>query len=171
MSDFVEGQGLPLLAHLLKRVSDEFVRGCDEWLPTIGITAPSRTSSTLRLLHERGPQTITEIADAIRQSHPLVITWVRQLERLHFVESRTDDADKRKRVVSLTESGRGQVALMEGADRTLERVYTGLFEEVGTDLLEPLWSIEHSLRARHFGDRLLDTSATEAGQKPLRPPR
>lgn len=154
MTDFVESQGLPLLAHLLRRVSDELVRGCEEWLPTIGIIAPTRTSSTLRLLNDRGPLTITAIASALRQSYPLVITWVRQLEKLQLVESAADDADKRKRIVSLTETGRQQVILMADADRVLSRAYQELFDEADADLLRPLWKIEHSLRSVPLAERL-----------------
>lgn len=164
----MESQGLPLLAHLLRRVSDEFVRGCEEWLPTVGIIAPTRTSSTLRLLNERGPLTITQIAEAIRQSYPLVITWVRQLEALNIVESRSDTADKRKRIVSLTETGSRQIALIAEADRMLAQAYRDLFDEARTDLLAPLWTIEHSMRDVPFADRLAKISqeATTAFDRP-----
>ena len=161
MPDFIESQGLPLLAHLLRRLSDECVRGCEQWFPTIGIIAPTRTSSTLRLLHIRGPQTITEIADAICQSYPLVITWVSQLEKLDLIESQLDSADKRKRIISLTEAGRDQVLLLQKADHVLEQAYRDLFDQAQTDLLAPLWTIEHAMREVPLADRLSRLSGAD----------
>jgi DNA-binding MarR family transcriptional regulator len=97
-----------------------------------------------------------------------VITWVRQLEELNLVESRSDAADKRKRIVSLTETGTRQVALMAEPDRMLAQAYRDLFDEARTDLLAPLWTIEHSMRDVPFADRLAKISqeATTAFDRP-----
>src|SRR5690242_12562275 len=61
-NDFIRRQGPAFLAHLLRRLSDELVRGADDWYPQVGVAAPPRTASTLLALDERGPLGVTEIS-------------------------------------------------------------------------------------------------------------
>src|SRR5580692_6042293 len=86
--DFIRSQGPAFLAHLLRRLSDELVRGADEWSPEVGVTAPPRTTSTLLVLDEHGPLGVTEISALLRQSHPLVITWIKQLQDGSLIKTR-----------------------------------------------------------------------------------
>ena len=85
MDDFIARQGPAFLAHLLRRLSDELIQGAALWYPTVGVTAPPRTISTLIALDDLGPLGVTELATLLRQSHPLVITWIRELTSLSFV--------------------------------------------------------------------------------------
>ena len=47
--DFIQRQGPAYLAHLLRRLSDELVRGADAWYPEVGVTAPCRGQQLKRL--------------------------------------------------------------------------------------------------------------------------
>ena len=140
--DFIRAQGMPFLAHLLRRVSDRMVADATEFYARAGITAPARTASTLLLLAEKGPQSITGLADTLRQSHPLVITWVRQLRKLGFVAVAADPADGRRTMVSLTAAGRKETRRMAEALEKLGRAYAALLGEAEADLFEPLWRLD-----------------------------
>jgi DNA-binding MarR family transcriptional regulator len=153
-SDFVRGEGLPFLAHLLRRISDEFVHGCEQWYPTFGLIAPPRTASTLHLLLRRGPQSVTDIAAALRQSHPLIITWVRQLKALDLIATDRDLEDRRRTIVSLTERGIAEAARMLKADKVIERAYRHLMREADAPILDALWRLEAASRDCSFLDRL-----------------
>ncbi|HEY1229701.1 MAG TPA: hypothetical protein VGF26_20520, partial [Ramlibacter sp.] len=96
MSDFIQQQGPAFLAHLLRRLADELVQGAADWYPTVGVSVPPRTISTLLALDEHGPLGVTELAALLQQSHPLVIVWIRELTRLAMVKSRDDSADRRR---------------------------------------------------------------------------
>ena len=87
MDDFIQKQGPAFLAHLLRRLSDDLVQQASDWYPTAGVTSPPRTISTLLALDEHGPLAITELAKLLKQSHPLVIVWVRELSALLFIGS------------------------------------------------------------------------------------
>ena len=106
MDDFIQRQGPAFLAHLLRRLSDELVQGASAWYPQAGVTAPPRTASTLLALDEHGPLAVMELATLLRQSHPLVIVWIKQLKALGFVETRIDGNDRRRSVLSLTRTGK-----------------------------------------------------------------
>ena len=152
--DFVRSQGAAYLAHILRRLADELVRGAGQWYPEVGVTAPPRTTSTLLALDERGPLGVTEIAALLRQSHPLVIDWCRQLNALGFIRTRPDPKDGRRSIVVLTDEGCREVERLRRALRVMEKASQGLADEGVPDLFEALWRMEGALRRHPFVDRL-----------------
>ena len=162
MDDFIKGQGHAFLAHLLRRLADDFVRDVALWYPTIGIKAPPRTHSTMLLLSLHGELGVTEIAGFLRQSHPLVLTWIRQLKDLGFVHTRHDPNDGRRSIVFLTPLGREDLLLHKKADAIAARAYDELMHEVDAPVFEALWRMEAACRRRPFLDRLQDVSLSVA---------
>lgn len=154
MSDFIQQQGPAFLAHLLRRLADDLVQGAAEWYPRMGVTAPPRTVSTLLALDEHGPLGVTELAGMLRQSHPLVIVWIRELTRLSMVKSRNDPGDRRRTLISLTAKGRNEVVSVRKALRVMERSSAELLELAGPDAWRMLWSMEHHGREMSFLQRL-----------------
>lgn len=167
--DFIRRQGPAYLAHLLRRVSDELVRGADAWYPEVGVTAPPRTTSTLLALDEQGPLGVTEISTLLRQSHPLVINWIRQLRACRFVETRIDAGDRRRTVVALTAKGRAEIRRLRKALVRMSEASQALMDEAAPELFDALWRMEQACRRAAFADRLRGTLRPGAG-KP-RPPR
>lgn len=154
MSDFIQKQGPAFLAHLLRRLADELVQGAADWYPTVGVTAPPRTISTLLALDEHGPLGVTELAGLLRQSHPLVIVWIRELTRLSMVRSKSDPKDGRRTLVSLTAKGRSELVNVRRALVIMERASAELLDLAGPDLWQMLWSMEQHGREHSFFDRL-----------------
>jgi DNA-binding MarR family transcriptional regulator len=150
MDDFVHAQGAAFLAHVLRRLADELIRGGALWYPEAGVAAPPRTTSTLLALDERGPLGVTEIASLLRQSHPLVIGWIKQLEALGFVASRPDAGDRRRSVIALTRRGRSEVQRLRGALEVMEKASQRLLDEASPGLFEALWHMESLTRRKPF---------------------
>ena len=154
MTDLIENEGLPFLAHLMKRVSDELVCGCAVFYPEFGLRFSPRAASTLRTLDRLGSASIKQIAKAIDQSHPATLDWVNQLKLLGFLETRTDAGDRRRTIASLTEAGKQQADLHRQFDEVITVAYSSLLEEAGANLLKPLWRVEKLGRAKPFEERL-----------------
>jgi MarR family transcriptional regulator, organic hydroperoxide resistance regulator len=154
MDDFIQGQGLPFFAHLLRRLSDEFGRGSAQWFAENGIAAPPQTVSTLLALDEKGPLSLTELAEILRQSHPLVITWVRLLKAPGFIASTSDPDDGRRTLLSLTPAGRDEVARLRPMLTVVARAYSRLIKESEAELFDGLWRVEEACRREPFADRL-----------------
>lgn len=163
--DFIRRQGPAYLAHLLRRLSDELVRGADAWYPEVGVTAPPRTTSTLLALDEHGPLGITEISRLLRQSHPLVINWVRQLRKHGFVGTRSDSGDRRRTVVALTARGAAEIRKLRKALVRMGETSQELLDEAGPGLFDALWRMEQACRHEPFADRLRQPSMHAAGAK------
>lgn len=160
-ADFIRRQGLPYLAHLLRRLSDEFVRGFEGWNDEAGLCSHPRTRSTLLSLSEFGELGVTEIAGMIRQSHPLVITWIRQLKELGLISSEACAENRRITLIRLTDAGKREVEQMRKTDQLVTRAYLQLLKDadVPDDLFEALWRIEATCRDRSMQERLSRASS------------
>jgi DNA-binding MarR family transcriptional regulator len=154
MTDFIQQQGPAFLAHLLRRLADELVQGAADWYPTVGVTAPPRTISTLLALDQYGSLGVTELAALLRQSHPLVITWIKDLTQLSLVKSSGDPADRRRTLVSLTRKGRNELVRIREALAVMEQASTELLRLAGADALAMLWTMERNCQELSFLQRL-----------------
>ncbi len=154
MDNFIAQLGLPFLAHMLRRMSDILVAGAGKWESEIGIRAQPRTASTLQLLARNGRQSVTDIAARLRQSHPLVITWIRHLETGGFVRTSPDPSDGRRTFVSLTAEGRREAERMRRASDVIGCVYRELLNEVGVELFDALVALEAACERRSVLERL-----------------
>jgi DNA-binding MarR family transcriptional regulator len=153
-TDFIQQQGPAFLAHLLRRLADELIQAAAEWYPTVGVTAPPRTISTLLALDEHGELGVTELADLLRQTHPLVIVWIKELTRLSLVTSKSDRADKRRTVISLTAKGRKELVSVRKALVTMEQASAQLLGLAGKNAWQELWEMERGCREQSFLQRL-----------------
>ena len=143
--DFIRDLGEPFIAHLLRRISDRLVQDAGKYEAEIGIRAPPRTASTLLLLKARGPQSVTAIADALRQSHPLIINWVGELQRLGLVRRSADPSDARRSLVELTTDGGAEAERMASASIQIGEAYRKLLAEADAPIHEPLWRVHDLL--------------------------
>lgn len=152
--DYVAGLGPAFTAHRLRRMSDAFVDACGQWLARQGLSAPPRSISTLRLLLQSEPLSVTEIATRIRLSHPFIVRTLGELERLDLVVLGRDAKDKRKRMVRLTEKGRSEAQAFVATAAPLAAAYASLFEDAGVDLAAALDAVEQAHRRRSLAERL-----------------
>ena len=159
--DFIARQGPAFLAHLLRRLSDELVQGAALWYPTMGVTAPPRTLSTLIALDDLGPLGVTELARLLRQTHPLVITWIRELTSLSFVTTGSDQKDGRRSLIALTAKGRAEVRRVRAALVGMEQASIRLLEQSGDGVLAALWRMESACRDTPFADLLRQSRGQE----------
>lgn len=173
MSPFVLSLGRAFAGTALRRLAEQFQSGATEWFIERGIVAPLRTGGALLLLQERGPQGVVEIATQLRQSHPTIISWIKELERLGLIRSRPSELDGRRTVISLTKAGEVQAELIRAAQNVLASAYVSLCAEAGVDIFDGLLRMEDLCRRRPMIERLreqaeefdleLSSSASQAG--------
>lgn len=154
MADFIHEQGLIFFPHVLRRLANRFVHACDAVFPAYGIVVPPRAVSTVHLIFSRGPQGVTDIAAVIRQSHPLVISWLKQLRDQGLVEMDKDPRDRRRTVVTLTEEGGRQAQLLLDVRPAFEAAYRRLMSEADAEVFDAAWRLEAALVKQSFEDRI-----------------
>ena len=152
--DYVTTLGLPFLAHRLRRLSELFVDGYAAWLPSVGVTAPPRALSTLLMLDERGPAGVTDIARALRLSHPLMIKMVAQLQGRGLVVQAEDPDDGRRRLTRLTDEGRAEVGRIREAVDAIALALQEIGTEIDADLLAAVAAAENAARRESLPERL-----------------
>jgi DNA-binding MarR family transcriptional regulator len=94
-----------------------------------------------------------EIAHRLRLSHPLIIRLTTALAEAGYVRLNADPEDGRRKVVSITRSGRREVEKILEINRIIEAALQRLFEESGVDLLAALEGFERAIRARSLENR------------------
>lgn len=152
--DFVRSLGLPFLAHLLRRLSDRMVAVAGAFEGELGVRAPPRTASTMLLLHMSGPQSVTAIAERLRQSHPLVINWIEQLRALGLVAKSSDPRDRRRTLVALTAAGKAEAEHMAALSSVIGKAYETVLAEAELDLLDGLWRLYDLIERGRLADAL-----------------
>ena len=153
-TDFVTELGRAFLAHRLRRLAETFLEGYGRWLPTMGITAPARSLSTLLLLESDGPLGVTALAARLRLSHPLLIKLTGSLDAQGFTRTAPDPSDARRRLIALTDAGRAEAERVRRAVDILDRAYGELMDEIGIDLMEGCARAEQACLAMSFDERL-----------------
>ena len=152
--DYITALGRPFVAHRLRRLSELLVDGYAAWLPRFGVTAPARSLSTLILLSRDGPQGVTELADKLQFSHPLLIKMAARLEELGLVDISRDPQDGRRRPIRLTPTGEAEAQRILDAVHVLDRAYEELFQEVNADMLAIVSAMETACNREDFSARL-----------------
>lgn len=160
MDDFVKTLGVAFLPHVLRRVSDEIVSGEEDWNIASGFVIPPRACSTLMLLHKEGPKGVTEVANALCQSHQLVMVWIKQLSELGLVSSSNDPDDARRRIICLTKKGAAQIHLLNDILRADEQAMASLMDEADAHIWEALWRLHEALRRKPYAERLSEQMTT-----------
>jgi DNA-binding MarR family transcriptional regulator len=160
--DFIERQGPAFLAHLLRRLSDDLVEGDKLWHAELGVSTPPKTTSTMLALDERGSLSVTELAALLRQSHPLVIQWIKALSAEGLVETVRDREDRRRSLVSLTAKGRAEMPKLRRAIDDVAGAVRSLMGDVQPGVYEALWQIERMNRTHPFIDRIRDAAGRKA---------
>lgn len=93
------------------------------------------------LLANLGPLSVTELAERLRVSHPLMISWLRQLQKQRFVKSAGDPNDARRTLMALTAAGRAEAKRMAEGSERIGRAYARLLREADADVFAALWRV------------------------------
>lgn len=99
---YLGDMGLLSLGSQLKAVSDQLYAMADEVYARHGIELQSRWFPILRLLHDRGPMTVGEIATSVGQTHSAISQLTTRLVRDGWVSTASDAGDRRTRRLTLT---------------------------------------------------------------------
>jgi GNAT superfamily N-acetyltransferase len=145
-----------LLGSRLKRVSEALYAGVDAVYAANGIDLPSRAVPILLLLRDSGPLAITELGRELGQSHAAVSQLSRTLLEHGVVKERSDPADERRRLLTLSSSGQALLARMETIWQAVVAAVDELSAATGVDFLGALTAFDQALEQRGFAERVGD---------------
>lgn len=154
MVDFIESHGNAFLAHRLRRSSDRIVDQISGVLHWLGLDVPPRGASMLLLIVERKQIGVVEISRSLRLSHPLIIRMAREFQELGLVEVNADPSDGRRRILSPTDKGHHEAAMLMAFNAELNALFDSLFADIDASLTEVLDRFDAQLEASPIPARL-----------------
>lgn len=159
---------LPSLAQLalgsrLKSLSDHFYAAVDEVYRTCGAGVESRWFPVLRFLWENGETTVSDVAQAIGQTHSAVSQLADKLVDAGLVCRNKDAQDGRRSLLALTDKGRANLTALGPIWVAVRRgIVKSLGEEGLEALLAALAATEAALQERPVVDAMLAEHAALA---------
>ena len=133
------------VGYLIKNISDKIKMHADADLKSHDLTLAQ--GRILGFLAERGGSAMQkEIEDFMEVSHPTVVGIVARMEQKGFLTCRTDESDKRNKIVTITEKS---IRIGEDMDSMIgiqeSRMVEGLSEGQITELTDALQVIYKNL--------------------------
>lgn len=152
---YLESLGKLALGSRLKALSDHFYGAADEVYQARGARIESRWLPVMRYLWDVGPGSVTEVANAIGQTHSAVSQLTDKLVRAGMVKRRRDPADGRRTVLVLTEKAHQAMAELGPIWCAVRKGVTASLGEHAAQLLDAIAACERALQERPVAEAIL----------------
>jgi DNA-binding MarR family transcriptional regulator len=152
-ADFSRNAGGAAIGARLRRLSERIDRETAQVYAARGVRFEQRWYGILNQVVLNGPMTVTEIAAALRVTHVSVSQARQALELAGLVQTSSDDADARRRLIALTPSGRALVKKLAPLWQALSDSAAALNAEAG-NLVRLLDRLEDALDAQSLEERV-----------------
>ena len=152
---YLASLGKLALGSRLKALSDHFYGAADEVYQTLGASIESRWMPVLRYLWDNGPSSVTDVAEAIGQTHSAVSQLSDKLVRAGMVRRRRDPADGRRTVLLLTDKAHASLAELGPIWCAVRRGVSTSLEEHAVQLLSAIEACERALQQRPVAEAIL----------------
>lgn len=108
------------------------------------------------MLSRKENLTVTEMAKALGISRPAISQIASEMAKHRLIRVRVDETDKRRKILSLTDSGREAVDSLEPVWNAVAECTEELIATSGQDVLKAIDVIERGVETRSLFARVLD---------------
>jgi DNA-binding MarR family transcriptional regulator/predicted GNAT family N-acyltransferase len=161
---FIAELGSVALGSRLKSLSDRLYDAADAVYRAQGSAMQARWLPVLRVLMDRGPMAVGDIAREIGQTHSAVSQLAARLSRSGWLRSSGDRRDRRRRVLALTEKAEAELKSLRPTWRAVRETVQARLAETGIDLLAALDTLEDGLTTRPIDQAVLARLDEQAQQ-------
>lgn len=158
---FLHSLGELALGSRLKAISDQLYAVADEVYRAHGTRIEARWFPLLRLLRERGPMAVGDIAVALGFTHPAISQLATRLIGAGWVKRRTDRSDARRSLLALTVQAERELETLAPVWESIRRGAADAVSRSGHDLLGALAAFEAELGREPLAARILRDTARE----------
>lgn len=142
------------LATRLKRLSERLSSDVSKIYKESDIDFEAKWYLILELLERNKLMSVTEIADALKLSHPAIVQFITQLEKKKLIKTQSDKNDGRKRMVSLSAGGRKTLEKLKPVLAIIKEENKNWLKETESNLLKVLDDLEKSLDEKSMYERV-----------------
>lgn len=151
---FVEELGEMAIVSRMKRLAERMHQDNAAIFKEHALPFEPRWFLILRLLSEKAPLSIMELAKTLGITHPSVNQTVEEIRRAGFIAAVPDENDKRRRLVSLTPAGQALVAELIPIWQEMQAAAKELIQASGYDVMAVLASLEGALQEESYYERM-----------------
>lgn len=130
-TDFPRSQGGAAIGARLRRLSEALDGDAARAYGALGIRFEQRWFGVLNQLDRHGPMSVGDLAARLRITHVSVSQTRQSLEKAGIILAEPDEADARRRLLTLTAEGRALIASVRPLWQALDRAALALNEEAG----------------------------------------
>lgn len=162
--DFYAQTGKMAIGSRLRRLSDMMTEDAAKIYQLYQVDLQPRWFPVFYVLSQQGRNTVTAIAQEIGQSHVSVIQVIREMSKKGYVVERTDKKDKRKKVISLSASGKRISVNIQKQYRDVGQAVESILSETDNDLWRAMEEWEHLLSKKSLLKRVEEQKKTNEGK-------
>ncbi len=152
--DVVNELGELAIATRLKRLSERLSADVSKIYKESEVDFEARWFLILSLLESRKLMAITEIAEALQLSHPAIIQLVQELVQKNLIKTSLDKHDGRKRLVSLTATGKKTLDSIKPILVSIKEENIKWINAASANLLTSLMELEKALDQQNMYQRI-----------------
>lgn len=152
--NIIEELGSLALATRLKNLSERLAKDVATIYKASDFDFEPRWFAVIYALKDGDELAVTELAQMLQQTHPAVNQVANVLVKKKLVIESKDDADQRKRMLKLSDSGLSLVAQIEPIWEKVQIANSRLIEESASSFLSNIKLIENALDERSMYDRV-----------------
>lgn len=167
--DFLRDLGWRAVGSRMRRLADRVFADVAGIYADDQVQFEPRWFPLINLLGRCGPTPVVEAARRLGQSHPAVSLFARELAAAGLIRFRTDRADERKRVLTLTPRGAGLYRQLAALWERIDRAAQGWARDAGVDALDALARLEDALAARGLRERVRTEQPADDGAVRIAP--
>lgn len=162
---FLTEQGSLALGSRFKSLSDHLYEAADRVYQACGARMQARWFPVLRLLAERGPTPVGDLAVEVGQTHSAISQMAAKLVTAGLVRARSDRGDRRRRLLALSAAGESEVRTLRPVWRAIAAVVDELLAGSHGDFLAGLAAFERALAERPIHERVLERIQADAARR------
>ena len=151
--DFLSELGYLAFVMRLKRISDNMIHDGRRLYRDLGMDIEPNWFAVFKLIEQKGPLTVTRIAEDLGFSHPSIVTMVNKMIDLGYLASRRSEEDNRKRILELTRKTRKKLPEFERVWRAGTTTMKRMLPDA--DALRLLDVVEERQQVSGFRERTL----------------
>lgn len=142
------------VATRLKRLSERLSADVSKIYKESDVDFEAKWFLILTLLQKEKAMAITEIADSLQLSHPAIIQFVQELTQKNLIKTVADKKDGRKRMVSLTTTGKKTLTQIEPILASIKTANKKWIESASANILSVLTELEEALNQQSMYQRI-----------------
>ena len=154
--NFMESLGTLALGSQLKRVNEHLSGEVGRILRELGVDFEPRWLPLFALLTLKGDCSVVQAARQLGVSQPAISQFSKELFKVELIEIGRDPRDSRKRILSLSKSGRKLAELLRPIWLALKKSIEDVMNEQELDLLHALNKFEKGLQQRGLMERTME---------------